>query len=170
MEEKGMKRFCLAVGLLALVMALGCGDKETVVRIKEVPDVDHSAIDEYVEIGEMKVDSEGLLVLISGTAKAAMGTGIAVKVDRFRGSTKVDTVNSRIAQGKLPEMPVGSAGPPSEGERPPPPGFGEGPPPIPPIEVGDPVTISIDATMEGGRISKLVIRPAVAMTVPVGPG
>lgn len=155
-----MKRLWMLAGITGLALLWGCGEKETVVRITEPPEIDHSAIDEYIEVTETKVGPEGLNVVISGKAKVALGEGVALDVERFQGSTKVDTVRARIAQTKQPEMPAGAqTGTPVEGERLPPPYMMTGPPPIPPIEAGDPVTIAMDATTEGGKISRLVIRP-----------
>jgi len=157
-----MKRRLMSVGIAGLVLLCGCGPKETVVRITEPPEIDHTAIDQYVEITETQIGQDGLTVVISGTAKVALGQGLALEVDRYKGGTLLDTVRSRVAQAKQPEMPAGAgAGPLAEGERPPPPHLMTQPPPIPPIEPGDPVTIAIDATTEAAKISKLVIRPTM---------
>ena len=147
-----------AVAVVAmLVAACGCGDEETVVRITDPPEIDHSAINEYVQIAETNVGPDGLTVTMSGTAKVDMGKGLRLKVDRFKDGTMLDTVSSRIVQAKQPEVPEGFAAPDA---GPPPPAMASaGPPPIPPIAAGDPVTISIDATTIDAEISKLVVKP-----------
>lgn len=147
-----------AVAVVAmLVAACGCGDEETVVRITDPPEIDHSAINEYVQIAETNVGPDGLMVTMSGTAKVDMGKGLPLRVDRFKDGTMLDTVTSRIVQARQPEIPEGFATPDA---GPPPPAMASaGPPPIPLIAAGDPVTISIDATTIGAKISKLVVKP-----------
>ena len=154
-----MNRLWMVAGMAGLVLLCGCGPRETVVRITEVPDIDHSAIDEYVDITETEVDKEGLTVIVRGTAKVALGQGLTLDVQRYKGGSLLDTVVSRVTQVKQAEAPAGAgAGPPPEGERQPPPYMMTQPPPIPPIEAGDPVVFTIDATTDAGKISKLVIR------------
>jgi len=156
-----MKRLCLLAAVGALVVAYGCGQKETVVRLTEAPEIDHSAIDEYMEFEKAEISQQGLLVLVSGKAKVALGQGVAVKIDRFKGGALLDTINGRISQAKTIEMPGGVGAEPS-GELVDPAAAPPGPPPgmeaIQNIEPGDPVQIVIDATTEGGKISKLVIK------------
>ena len=161
-EDGRMKRLGFLVVAAALVLACGCGQKETVVRLKQVPEIDHSAIDSYVEFVNAEIAQQGLMVLISGKAKVALGQGLQLKIDRFKGGTKVDSVNATAVQAKLVEPLPGAEGQPA-GQPADPAAMPPGPPPgagvIPSIEPGDPVEILIDATMEGGAVSKLVISP-----------
>ena len=172
-----MKWLGLLVIVGAVVAVCGCGNDETVVRLKEVPEIDHSAIDQYMDFENAEIGQEGLMVIVHGKAKVALGVGLPVRVDRFKGGTRLDDVNAVIIQAKVvaavsappPEgvpdtvqVPIGPPAPPG-----PPPGAG-----IPEnIEPGDPVQIVINATIEGGRLSKLVIKADMPpMPVPVGPG
>ena len=164
-----MKRVALFAAIAALTVVCGCGEKETVVRLTDVPEIDHSAIDQYVEFEKAEVAQQGLLVIVFGKAKVALGQGLTVSVDRFKGGTRLDDVNAVIIQAKV-DTPVSA--PPPEGipdsaqvvVGPPAP---PGPPPgagIPEdIEPGDAVQIVINATIEGGKLTKLVLKPLAGM-------
>ena len=156
-----MKWLGLLAVVGALVAACGCGQKETVVRLTEAPEVDHSAIDEYVEFENAEIMQGGLMVMVSGKAKVALGQGVMLKIDRFKGGALLDTINGRISKGKGTEIPGGVGAEPSA-ELADPAAAPPGPPPgmeaIQSIEPGDPVQIVIDATIEEGKISKLVIK------------
>lgn len=154
-----MKQVGLVCALCAMALIVGCGkQKETVVRITDLPTIDTTAVDQYVTLDEPSIASGGLFVQIKGTAKVDLGQGMQVTVTRFKDGQRLDTKPAVIRLNKPPdpsEMPPdrtpGAEGLPPDMEA------HEPPPPPPPIVAGDPVQVLIDASCEGGIITKLVI-------------
>jgi len=151
----------LAAALLALVA--GCGPKLTIVFLEEAPEIDHSGIDHLMDYEGAEISKDRMFVVVKGTARAYMGLSMGVRVQRHTKDGLLDTIPARITSGKevpQPEkQPVDPDADPSVmPPRPPMP-----PPPI--IEEGGPVHILINATMSGGRITKLIITAAPAAPV-----
>jgi len=151
-----MKQAGLVCALCAVALIVGCrGRGETVVRITELPTIDTSGVDQYVTLDEPSIASGGLMVEIKGTAKQALGANtMPVTVTRFKDGERLDTKQTVIRQNRPVDpatMPVRDPNMPPEMEDHSP------PPPPPPIEEGDPVVVTIDASCEGGIITKLVI-------------
>ena len=154
-----MKRatvWCLA-GFLAL--AVGCGKTGEVILLKELPEMDTSAIDAYAEWGPGEISKDRMWVKLNGKAKQELGLGMRVIVTRFTAEGRLDTIPGQLRLLYQPpaEMPAPSApGEGAAGSLPP----GDGPVAPPPIMPGDEVTISVDATTDKGVITKLVFAPA----------
>lgn len=168
-----MRRFALLCGLGAMaLLALGCGGKVTVVPIKQVPEIDASDIAQYVQLGEATIGPNRLFIVVAGTAKMNLGKRLPVRIARFKDGEPLDTKDAFFTLNK-PEDPSripaaggrGARGAP-EDELPPPPDIAvpgelpQPPEPEPDIEEGDPVQLRVDASTEGGAITKLVITAA----------
>ena len=160
--------FCVAAGVLSLLV--GCGSKLTVVLLKEVPEIDHSALDPLMDYGGAEISENRLFVVVKGTAKVAMGLSHGVRVQRYTKEGLLDTTSARISSAKEVSQPEPLPVDPDRDPDVMPP---RPPMPAPPlIEEGGPVQIEIDATMSGDRITKLVIMPGPAepmMVTPEGP-
>ena len=148
---------CLLMGCLALVF--GCGPKVTVVYLREVPELDLSALDPYVEWGPAEISQDRMWVKLKGKAKADLGEALGVTVTRFTAQGRLDTVFAKVLEA--------TAGTP-EGTGPPqaPPEVDPDPPMRPPIiedliTAGDEVWMDVDATTDKGVVTKLVfsVRP-----------
>ena len=167
-----MKRVGLVCALCAMALIVGCGkQKVTVVTLKELPTIDTSAVDEYVTLDDPSISGDGLFVNIKGTAKMALGTSMAVMVTRFKDGQRLDTKPAAIMPNK-PRDPSEMPARPQPGDPAPDPAMeNHEPPPPQVIEEGDPVLLSIDASCEGGVITKLVIAgsPSGGGMMPPGP-
>jgi len=155
---------CCLVGLLAL--AVGCRRSGQVVLLKELPEIDTSALDTYADWGPGEISTDRMWVKLNGKAKKELGLGIRVRVKRFIGEELLDTVPGQLRL--LYQPPAETPAPPSPGG-----GAGgavplrsDGPTPPPPIMPGDEVTISVDATTNQGVITKLVLTPDVVEGTP----
>lgn len=153
-----MKHVGLVSALCIAALIVGCGgQKETVVRITEMPTIDTSGVDQYVSLDDKSIASGGLFVQLKGTAKAPLGQRMRVSVTRFRDGERLDTKTAYVTLNKPPDPstmppprdPGADGGPPEEMREP--------PPPPPDIVEGDPVQLLIDASCEGGKITKLVV-------------
>ena len=155
------------LGVLVLVMRLG--DRSAVVPLKELPEIDHSALDPYVEYEGARIHGERYTIVIRGKAKEDLwvtrtqglspGKNMPVEVDRFMDGEKVDTVTASVGLQES-KFPPGYVHP--EGANYPPPFIFD-------VEAGDKVVIMIDATTTTGRFDRMVIRPAGGY-VGAGPG
>ena len=155
------KNIALAVIILLLVGIIIFRRRDVtdeVVRLKEVPEIDASAISEYMEYTGAEIGLDKLAVVILGKAVKDLGGQVPVSVDRFQDGRKVDTVPAYIILNAEPKLPEGYVINPD-------PGAG-GPPPFDfNIYAGDPVAVGADATMLGGRFTKLVLRPDTSRPV-----
>ena len=165
-----MKKPSLYVAAGILAFLAGCGPKQTVVLLDQVPEIDHSAIDQLVDYKSAEISEDRLFIVVRGIAKANMGLSRGVRVQRYTNEGMLDTIAGSIQSSK--EVPQPEKPPPDPNRDPnvmPP------RPPMPPpllIEEGGPVHVTIDATMSGGRITKLVITPGPpgpTMMLPEGP-
>ena len=146
-----------------MALLAGCGPKLTVVLLSEVPEIDHSAIDPLVAYESAEISKDRLFVLVTGTAKEDMGLFRKVKVQRYTKDGLLDTKDAFIKSSKEVEQPAPQPVDPDRDSSVMPPRPPMPPPPI--IEEGGPVQIALDATISGGKITKLVIQP----TLEVGP-
>lgn len=158
-----MKRtamLCL-VGLLAL--AFGCGRKDKIILLKNVPEIDRTAMDPYADLGSAEISQDRMWVNISGTAKQELGQGLQVEVERFTAQGRLDNVTAHLTLANPPPPwsgpPVSEPGQEEEGPMY---GAGQRPPLAPPIVVGDEVVMAVDATTNKGVITKLVLKPVGA--------
>ena len=173
-----MKRLRFLAALIALAALGGCGDKDAVVTIKELPEIDHTALDRYMMWEKAEIAHNRLHIFIMGTAtEELVGDGterkFAISVQRFKDGSPLDTVTAYITR-KPDAMAEPTAAPkrkedaPAPG-RPPQPGEAAPLPSpralvgpeyrVPPIQLGDAVRAMIDATCVGGQITKMVITP-----------
>ena len=95
-----MKGIWTWTAMAACLAMLGCGGGDDIVRLKEVPEIDHSALDSYVEFGEASISSQGLMVTVTGTAKMDLGFSWPVKVDRFAQGNKLDTTQAFVVRNE----------------------------------------------------------------------
>lgn len=156
-----MRRLGTLCAAAALLVWAGCGGSgTTVVPISAVPDINHSALDPFVDYGKAVISPDKLFIVIHGKAKANLGQRMKVKIQRFKDGQPLDskdgyvTLNkpSEVPAGPPPPQPGGPGGDPIDERR-------EPPPPPPDIDEGDPVQLLVDASCEGGKITKLVITP-----------
>ena len=150
-----MKRMTVLLAVGLLVLFVGCGPKLTVVLLEEVPEIDHAGIDHLLDYEGAEISKDRLFIIVRGTAKMYLGLSTGVNVERHTKAGLLDTIGASITSGKevpQPEkQPVDLDADPSV--MPP-------RPPMPPpsvIEEGGPVHIMINATMSGGRITRLII-------------
>jgi len=158
-----------AAALAALVLVLRLAGRPDVVPLKELPEIDHSAIDPFVEYEGAEIHpAERYMIVIRGEAKVDLvitrgaglkpGRNMPVTVDRFMDGEKIDTVTASIGVRK-PKLPSGYVHPENAGY----------PPPYSwDVQAGDKVLIMIDATTTTGRFDRLVIQPAGSY-LPAGP-
>jgi hypothetical protein len=145
----------------------GCGPDQTIVLLKDVPEIDHSAIDELVTYEGAEISESRMFVVVKGTAKVDMGPGRGVRVQRHTKDGLLDTIAARISSAKEVVQPEPTPVDPNRDPNVMPPR-----PPMPKpalVEAGGPVQIDIDATMSGGRITKLVIMPGPAEVIRIAP-
>jgi len=178
-----MKRSLSLAGSLALLAALvmGCGRGDEVLKMKELPEIDITALDTYADFQPARIAEDRLWVLIEGAAKGPLlgTTLVPVQVQRYTADGLLDTLDAFIIP-KPPEfdqavyeqltgareaMAPAEAGPPGAAtDQPAPPDAPAIQPgqPRKPLAEGDPVLLRLDGTSikKNGYITKLVVKPA----------
>ena len=124
--------------------------------LKKAPEIDASAIAEYMAFEKVVIAPDRLMVVVKGKAAKDLPPQTPIQVDRFKDGAKLDTVPTMLTLDGPPRLPDGYV---IKENQPGPPPF------IYDIQTGDPVGMSIDATIESGRITKLVIRPGERSTM-----
>ena len=146
------KALLIAVVVLALVVLnlFRCRtDPYTVLRLKEVPEIDATALVAWMEFKSAEIEDGKLYVAVYGEAKTDLAAWTPVVVERFVDEERIDTLQAAISLSREPRLPEGYVFVP-----------GGGPPPYDfNIYAGDPVRIAVDATMEGGYFTRLALGP-----------
>ena len=141
----------LAASVLLLVGLLfhQCGRKKyPITLLKTVPEIDAAAVADYLTVDGIKIGPARMFLFVFGKAKKDLPPGAPVAIDRFQGDSKIDTVFGFVALNREPRLPEGYVITPGQG----------GPPPYDfNIYAGDPIRIDVDATMETGHFTRLVI-------------
>ena len=147
--------WCL-VGVLAL--AAGCARKGEVILLKKLPEIEISGLDELMEFEQAEISKDRMWVMIPGRAKQDLGRGYRIEVTRFQDGERLDTITAYVTRAE--PMPGTEAW---DGEGPAPlgkgPSLNDGPPTIPPVAAGEKIKVSVDATTNTGRITKIALGP-----------
>jgi len=148
-----MKRVLVLVTVSLLLVGLlfhQCGKKQyPITLLKKAPEIDGAAVADYLAVDEVKIGPTRMFLFVFGTAKKDLPPGTPVAIDRFQGDSKIDTVFGSVSLSREPRLPEGYVIRPGQG----------GPPPYDfNIYAGDPIRIDVDATMEEGLFTRLVIR------------
>ena len=161
-----MRRAAMVCALCAVGFVAGCGRGDTLVYLKEVPELDTSAIEPYVTIEETKIGDSRMYVVMSGTAKQDLGMQMNLSVDRYVKGRKFDTVQTAITPIREIKFDENTPRVVLDPDSPRP-----GPPAhlFAPISAGGKVTIRVDATTTEGVITKLVFKAGKrAPAIPMG--
>ncbi|MFH0964044.1 MAG: hypothetical protein V2A58_08525 [Planctomycetota bacterium] len=158
-----MKRVAVLCGVGLLALIVGCsksGDK--LIRLTEVPEIVSTALDPYVTLGDKTISDDRIWVIAKGKAKQPLGERLQLNVQRFTAAGPLDQVTAFVVLANPPVV-----------EPPPRPGDTEGaggapgpdyvPPPPPKIVADDEISITIDATSDKGKITKVVLTPVIQM-------